>query len=339
MESKFVPVCLTTLNRVDKLKVCLESLARCRYACDTEIFISVDYPPNENYVGGYEKVISYLNNYLQSSFKKMHIIYQNTNIGAFKNAYYIIDKALEHFDNFLIIEDDNEFADDALRYYNYFLKIYGDDKNIMFIAGDNKLMIWEDKIVSVEPMDKVILAQWTGYGLAGWKDKFLRLRKLCEEGSFEKQAMRLKNAYKLSKKSAFAFYYLVENIVLRNSNGAYTNGNLYMTDGLINIYLLLNDHYVILPGYSRIMNHGFDGSGLHCKNNMIIQSYIFDKNTLNIALEKDNIILDNALIKQIDEISGARGGIIRTWIKYFAFKMLGLKRVIWLLRKIRREKV
>lgn len=338
MESKFMPVCLTTLNRADKLKMCLESLAKCRYACDTEIFISVDYPPNERYRGGYEKVIDYLHNEdFHSSFKKIEIIYQKENLGAFKNSQYIVDKALEQFDCYLFVEDDIEFADDALRYYNHFLESYRDDENIMFIAGDNKLMIWGDKIVSSEATDKVTVAPWGAYALAGWKDKFLRLRRLCEEKYFEEETTRPKNVCKLSKQSAFAFYYLMEDIVLRNPNGAYENGCLYATDMLINIYLLLNDKYIILPGYSRVMNNGFDNSGLHCKDDIAMKTYIFNNHTLCAPIENGTRNLDYSLIKQMDNITKARKRIIRTWVKYFLFRILGLEKTMRVIGRFRQK--
>ena len=56
------PIIIPTLNRHEHLKKCIESLQKNKLAKQTELFISVDFPPNEKYKVGYEKVVEYLQN-------------------------------------------------------------------------------------------------------------------------------------------------------------------------------------------------------------------------------------------------------------------------------------
>ena len=56
----YAPVVIPTLNRYEHLKQCLESLEKCTGAEYTDVYIGVDYPPNDRYVEGWKKVDAYL---------------------------------------------------------------------------------------------------------------------------------------------------------------------------------------------------------------------------------------------------------------------------------------
>lgn len=44
----YYPVIIPTLNRFEHFKNCVESLANCTYAPETELIIGLDFPPAEN---------------------------------------------------------------------------------------------------------------------------------------------------------------------------------------------------------------------------------------------------------------------------------------------------
>ena len=50
----YAPVLITTCNRYEHLKRCVESLSKCTLASETDLIISVDYPPSDKYVDGNE---------------------------------------------------------------------------------------------------------------------------------------------------------------------------------------------------------------------------------------------------------------------------------------------
>lgn len=55
MENKLlIPICIPTCNRYEHLKRCVESLSKCTLASETDLIISVDYPPSDKYVDGNE---------------------------------------------------------------------------------------------------------------------------------------------------------------------------------------------------------------------------------------------------------------------------------------------
>ena len=48
----YSPVIITTLNRHEHFRQCLESLERCTDADKTNVYVALDYPPSERYMDG-----------------------------------------------------------------------------------------------------------------------------------------------------------------------------------------------------------------------------------------------------------------------------------------------
>jgi len=111
----YAPVCIPTLNRYEHLKELIESLQQNSWAQYTDLYIGLDFPPSEKYEEGYKKIVQYLCGGI-NGFQKVHVIKRNINIGAGKNASLLVEEALETFDRFICIEDDNIVSRDFLEY-------------------------------------------------------------------------------------------------------------------------------------------------------------------------------------------------------------------------------
>ena len=97
---KMCPVVIPTLNRYQHLKRCVESLAICRYAAETELYISVDYPPSEKYREGYDRVLEYVNGGI-AGFKAVHVFFQEKNLGTCDNTFFLYSKVFEKYDRLI----------------------------------------------------------------------------------------------------------------------------------------------------------------------------------------------------------------------------------------------
>ena len=53
MSKKYAPVVIPTLCRYEHLKNCLESLARCTYSHETDVYLCLDFPAKESHKRGY----------------------------------------------------------------------------------------------------------------------------------------------------------------------------------------------------------------------------------------------------------------------------------------------
>lgn len=58
MSKIYAPVIIPTLNRIEHLKRCIESLEKNTGADKTEVFVSLDFPPSDKYLQGYECVLT-----------------------------------------------------------------------------------------------------------------------------------------------------------------------------------------------------------------------------------------------------------------------------------------
>ena len=57
---KFAPVIIPTLSRYEHFRKCFESLEKCTYAEETDVYVGLDYPPSEKYIEGWKKIDRYL---------------------------------------------------------------------------------------------------------------------------------------------------------------------------------------------------------------------------------------------------------------------------------------
>lgn len=69
----YAPIYIPTLCRYEHFKQCIESLAQCEGASETEVYVALDYPAKESHLEGYEKIKTYLETAGNMTFKKLHV--------------------------------------------------------------------------------------------------------------------------------------------------------------------------------------------------------------------------------------------------------------------------
>ena len=57
--NNYAPVIIPTLNRYDHFVRCIQSLAKCTDASETDLIIGLDFPPSDKYVDGYKRIKEY----------------------------------------------------------------------------------------------------------------------------------------------------------------------------------------------------------------------------------------------------------------------------------------
>ena len=245
----YAPVVIITCNRVEHLKECVESLSRCTYADRTEIYISVDYPPNEKYVDGWKKVTEYVEDI--QGFKKVNVWIQETNLGPGANADFVRDRAFEMYDALLFTEDDNVFAPAYLDYMNQMLRRFEKDAEVYSIAGFSMLTP-----ASSSKIYKNYAFQPWGYGT--WKDKWKFLHEMDQAslcGRYAKNPFKVFDLY-FRNKWLFCVYI---NHLLKGEKYARLN------DAVLTMLYYLSGYYAVFPSRSLVKNNGFDGSGVNCR--------------------------------------------------------------------------
>ena len=250
----YAPIIIPTLNRYEHFRRCVESLARCTHADKTELIIGLDYPPDDSYVEGWQKISDYLPTI--SGFKKVIIFKRERNYGIDSNPQDLKEYVCKNYGRFIFTEDDNEFSPNFLEYINWGLENFKDDKSIYAICGFKRIETSDIKN-NVYKLNSIFSA-W-GYG--SWADrseKFYHyhdheyIRRILKESSifdaFSPKVRKLSSlAYQLANKTFFG-------------------------DVIVGL-LPKNEKWCVFPSVNKVRNWGWDGSGLHCKSQRLYEKY------------------------------------------------------------------
>lgn len=253
MEIKnYAPVIIPTLCRYTHFKRCLESLERCSGAKHTDIYIGLDYPPDEKYMKGWKEIDEYLKEKEKcNGFKNLNVRRRKSNCGVGhpgSNGSLLYEEVKSLYDRCIISEDDNEFAPSFLEYVNQGLSKYEKDDSVIDICGYAPVEYTGDKNIYFAHYGNV----W-GHGVWIKKKEFMR-----EQVNLQTYQQILSD-YKKSLKLFFLFPFSL-NIMLSN-----VIRNQYHGDGAILIYCQLFNKYSLFPSKSLVRNWGNDGSGVHTK--------------------------------------------------------------------------
>ncbi len=245
----FAPVMITTLNRYSHFKRCLESLSRCTFADKTEVFIGLDYPPNDRYVEGYLKNKDYLASVENIGFKAVHIITRDKNYGAIKNWDSLKKLLFETYDAIIATEDDNEFSPCFLDYMNYALKKYKDDEQVSSVAGFSDECCYDQGNCMT-----YFCYSNSAWGVGYWKSKETIMAPILNSNEYyAKKIISVSSARRFRNMFPRRFSMLVSMIL---------NG-YHWDDVKRSTYNYFENKYQIRPTISLCRNWGNDGSGIH----------------------------------------------------------------------------
>lgn len=238
----YYPVFIPTLNRYNHFRNCVESLAKCKGAMETELVIGLDYPPSKEYEDGYLKIKGYLP-YI-TGFKKITIFESSYNLGPGKNAQRLKDYCFKHYDAAIGTEDDNIFAPTYLEFINSGLEFYKNNKSIMTICGYTPAFLYNYKY------DGLLTHDSSAWGLGIWRDKENWPR---DFEYLEKVFFSWKKMWKI---------YINYPLLIPTIGFMYNNKVIY-GDAIRCIKNIIDKQFQFRPSISLVRNMGQDGSGLH----------------------------------------------------------------------------
>lgn len=309
------PVLIPTCNRIHHLKRCVESIARNKLAKETELYISVDYPPSEKYQDGYSEVIDYVKNGI-SGFKEVHIYIQDHNLGPSSNVDFLYEACYPH-DSWIMTEDDNEFSANFLEYMNSGLDYYKDDNNVLFICAYK-----EGNQVMSHSFNCYTRVFFQPYGSASWRSKYDYLIKHKEEVVLASDRAKLKNVIWMYRNNPWCFRVYV-NQILRRGDKRYvfwkTDEILNPVDGVIQLFLLFTNKESMFPIKTKSKTWGNDGSGFSMGNEE-------SKNSMDICqLDTDeDFVLKVCEAKNKIPTSRNQFGWkynLKLWVKYLLYRL------------------
>lgn len=339
-----VPVVIPTCNRIIHLKRCIESLRKCSLANQTDIIISVDYPPNEKYVEGYNEICNWLKSGI-NGFKSVKIIYQEKNIGAYQNYLFLSDYAANKYDGFIFTEDDNEVSPCFLEFVNKCLQLSIYDDRVVSVSGFCALSNYHSIKNNISYVKKN--SCW-GVGYAS--SKWVKIREIINDEYIKKIIKSRKLSKRLINTSKMRFVQLVY-YALDDLKGCSDTGAIVI-DIFISIYEAIENKYQIQPHISMIRNWGNDGSGVNSPNlDEDALNFIIDEGVdfeINYCKEYDLRDLDNKQLYKDDENVYSKKVVNRFIIFAEIYRLIGKEKAktlykgwnkileVWEISKIRR---
>ena len=321
---EYVPVLITTCNRSEHLKKTVESLKQCTHANRTDLFISVDFPPADTYIDGYEKVKEYLKEEI-SGFKNVTIYYQENNLGAFENAEFLLKIARDKEYKFIIfLEDDTIVKPALLDFMNKCYEYYKNDDRIVGVhvhGGD------------ICPKDVKCNAVYAHYGACN--GFFLEKRTIIEEIVDKAYLLNIlldkDRSKKLKHISKKIYSHCVEIALALNPKLLYKDGSVALIDYCYNIYNWMEDYYCIASVQGLTVNNGLDGTGLHAGNEAICPPFgYYDDKEIEVSVQNKDYCFNREI-----EIHSKEEVDIKYYIKccicVFFLRILGEKtsKKIW----------
>lgn len=246
----FAPVFIPTLNRSSHFIRLLESLEKCTWAGQTEVFVSLDYPPAKKYEEGHDIINEYLTQKeLDNNFKILHVFRQTKNLGI-RGNFDFLSHYWNQYDRHIISEDDNVFSPNFLVFINKGLTKYKDDTQVYAITGythpfsfrfsDNSYFMFNN--------------DFSAWGYGTWTSKMNTILEDIHDGGF-RRSLSLRNIIKVSK---HGYTHLRRYLVYGLSRHPERIGYY---DTVLSIYMIVKDMCVICPRLSTVRNEGWDNSG------------------------------------------------------------------------------
>ena len=317
----YAPVIIPTLNRYEHFKRCIESLARNSWAQYTEVYVSVDYPPEEKYIEGHGKIVEYLNNREFKEFKMLHLFFQESNLGVTDNKSFLYNKAFERYDRMISFEDDLEVSPNYLEFINNALEAGIKEGNIYCVCG------FSGRIKMPAGMTGTafkVQAQGATYGRGVYRDQDLKIREEVSVDWLDDIVYNGRKMFKIFLKSKLTFHLLLNGYMINRLPVFFDkDGKLLPIDIVGDVYMIVNDMYSIVPTVSKVRNWGMDGSGQNCGINAAIapENQEFDtEEKIDFKLETNRLI--NMLIAHrwhwvFKKTTGeSRRVLVKEWLYY-----------------------
>lgn len=257
---QFAPILIPTLDRHEHLRKCLESLSKCTWADQTEVYVALDYPPSERYVEGWKKNKEYLKNCGDLGFKKLHIIERDDNYGTWNpgdrgNIGCLCKEIRKIYDRYIVTEDDNVFSPNFLEYMNKGFEKFEDDDSVTSLCA---FRWWFPLKVEGNTFFRSGVST-TPWGLGCWTKKVEAKPEL--DYKWFRRHLSIRNLIKVYKNNGPAFVNAF--VEFCNSDKKHTKP----IDQHQAIYMTLENKYQIIPVVSLVRNIGLDGTGITMPTN------------------------------------------------------------------------
>ncbi len=244
---KYAPLIVFAYNRPEHLRRTLESLAANAEAVETDLFIFIDGPKENDSTGKTNQVLQVAKNLPENWFKSVSITASLTNRGLAAAVIHGVSEVINQYGYAIVTEDDSLVDISYLKFMNEALNFYENVKDIWSVGGYCPPM----RLPEEYKYGVVKTQRCSSYAWATWKDRWQRID------------------WDMSNYNKFRF-----NFSARKAFNQWGEDRASMLDDQMNhrvnswairfdYSMYENKMYNIVPAVSLVKNIGHDGSGTH----------------------------------------------------------------------------
>ena len=264
LSADLAPVLVLVYDRVEHLRNCIESLARCPEASQTKLYIASDAARSANHSMGVNIVRSYISTI--TAFCQVCVFERVSNLGVLDNYYNAVGYLLERHDRLIFLQDDVVVSNSFLRFLNEGLRFYQSNPSVISVCS------YVPPYLDGASKDIFFMQRREPYGFGMWRHK---------EASFLQPEPSLLASKVLTNRRMFnEFCRIYPNVV---TSLPLISAKLFQPgDYEASLVMYFKKLLAVYPSVSLSRHIGADGTGMHASfdqslvNQKITDDYIFE---------------------------------------------------------------
>lgn len=279
---EYAPVVVFVYNRPNHTEELLDSLAKCRHADKTDVFVFADGPKNEAARENVSNVRSIIRKYEGTSqFSKYSIYESEINKGLAKSVISGVSEIISKYGRVVVLEDDLVVAPQFLDFMNGALEAYEKDETKFAIAG------WSYPLNELKKYDKDawLFYRACSWGWGTWGNRWNKVVWDHDKAGFEE---KLKNPVWVDK-------FCRGGNDLPNMLKMQLEGKIDSWAVRWNAWAAELNMLTVYPKDAFVVNNGRDGSGVHSHEGQSDSSASLrndDFSGISFASPKDEYLFD-----------------------------------------------
>lgn len=287
------PIAIFAFNRPEHLRRTLNSISQNRGFFESPLYIYCDGPRGPQDYKLVRETQDIVNSFYHPN---KNVFLSQTNCGLRESITTGISAILSEYDYIIVLEDDLEFSPDFLYFMNSALFKYRHIERVFQISG------FSFPVNSHPLTDSAYFLPFvSSWGWGTWRSRWREYSiDICQAksrlNSFRwRWRFDINGSYPYSRMLSMA----IDN---RNSSWAIW----------FNYHAFINDRISLYPVKSLVLNHGFDGSGTHCRNEFSLPLNL-DFNDPNVKVNQlpDEITTNKPYLSQIQRYLRIQRGVLR----------------------------
>jgi hypothetical protein len=287
---ELAPIALFVYNRPEHTRRTVEFLRANELAQQSDLFVFADGAKNQSAAPAVEAVRKYIRTI--DGFKSFTIIERERNLGLANSVINGVTQLCQEFGRAVAVEDDLLTAPDFLTFMNRALERYADEPRIFSVSGFNFAVDAPD----FYPYDAFCSYRTSSWGWGTWKNRWEKARWSVPDYPHFRSDKSLQLLFNrggddLSRILALQMARRIDSWSI-----------------IWDYVHFQHDAVSLLSTISKVYNIGFDGSGVHCRREVLKQSSLIGQNVAGYRFP-DTPEIDPRFateIKRLHRVSAAR---------------------------------